>query len=59
MRGGTFGAVLDSNTTVLPAAIRGLIIASPPILYDYFDVRASWTGGTGVSITVNATVVNP
>ena len=51
MRGGTCVTV-DTNTTV------GNLVRTPVLttVYDYFAVAASWTGGSIVSVTVNATI---
>jgi hypothetical protein len=51
MSGGTCDT-LETNTTTTAGQNRTPTIAT---LYDYFTVTGSWTGGTNVSIKVNAT----
>ena len=50
MQGGTCSTV-DTYTTVANS------VRQPTVsLYDYFSVAASWTGGSQVSVTINATL---
>jgi hypothetical protein len=52
MQGGTC-TTLETNTSTTAGQIRTPTIST---VYDYFTVQASWTGGTKVSVTVNATL---
>jgi hypothetical protein len=43
---------LETNTSTTAAQVRSPTI---PTVYDYFNISASWTGGTSTTVTVNST----